>query len=210
MESSKPWDTTISLGKKILEELSERSTTDTTARWLAHLLAEKIELATSAPDGAEGDATRNDCLDLVLKIWERRQTVPFTIPLEEAVNELGMLLNPKPYLPAPDVKKSKTLQLFEKLIELHKQESQVCTALWISNLDLQSERAHLTNNPEHLSEEELKYTNFLVNFQDKLKGDKANICGKVIPGFGSLPDHEREAACREILKSISEERAALL
>ncbi|MBH3344161.1 hypothetical protein I5O09_10430 [Pseudomonas parafulva] len=206
----KPWNTTISLGKKILEELNERNSTDTTARWLAHLLAEKIELATSAPDNAEGDAVRNDCLNLILKIWERREAVPFKIPLEDAIDELATLLKPKSYFPAQDVKKSKTLQIFDKLIKLHNKESQVCFALWISNLDLSSERAHLTNNPEHLSEEELKLANFLVESQDNLNGEKANICGKVIADFGSLPDQEREAACREILKSISEERANLL
>ncbi|MCX2690110.1 hypothetical protein OO256_06415 [Pseudomonas sp. DCB_CB] len=198
------------MGETILEELNDRSSTDTTARWLAHFLAEKIELANSAPDDAEGDTVRQDCLDLVLKIWERREKVPFAIPLEEAIQELGVLLKPKPYFPAPDVAKSTTLQLFDKLIKLHKQESQVCFALWVSTLDLRSEREHLTKNPEHLSEEELQLANFLVDTQDELNGDEANVCGKVIPGFGSLPDSEREAVCREILKSISETRATLL
>ncbi|MGY3255652.1 hypothetical protein [Pseudomonas chlororaphis] len=206
----KPWSTTISLGKKILEELNQQRGTDTTARWLAHLLAEKIELATSAPDNDEGESIRKQCLELILQIWERRERFPLAIPLASAIQDLNTLLKPKSYFPASETSKSPTLELFRKLIQFHKQESQVCFALWISQLDLSLERAHITDNPEHLSDDELRVASFLVESQDELSGDNAKVCGKTIPDFGSLPDKEKEAICHTILKEIAEKRSALL
>lgn len=206
----KPWSTTISLGKKILEELNEQRGTDTTARWLAHLLAEKMELATSAPDNEEGESVRKQCLELILQIWERRERFPLAIPLASAIQDLNTLLNPRPYFSASEAKKSPSLDLFQKLIQLHKQESQVCFALWISQLDLSLERAHITDNPEYLSDDELRVASFLVDYQDELSGDEAKVGGLTVPGFNSLPVQEKEAICHRILKEISEKRSALL
>lgn len=96
MDTLKPWSTTIALGQRILEELKLDREMDTLGRWLAHYLAEKMESAASAPEGAEGESARRECVDLILRLWERRQRWPLSAPLKNVADQLEELLRPKP------------------------------------------------------------------------------------------------------------------
>lgn len=211
MEGSKPWSTTIALGQTILAELNLVRDTDTMSRWLAHYLAEKIECASSAPPGAAGEAIRKECVDLVLRLWDRHGKSPLAIPLEKAVQGLSELMQPKPkYFNSVDHTDEPFIDLFHELADLHHRETQICLAVWIANLDLSKERTLLIDHPEHLGEEESLLTQNLIDYQDSLKGDAACVGDKPSPNFGSLPEAERVKLARAYLRETAKSRTALI
>ena len=71
MVSSETYERVISLGEALVEELKLNPGVDTLSRWMAHYVAEKIELAKTA-DGDEKAAAQQACFDTILKLWEHR------------------------------------------------------------------------------------------------------------------------------------------
>lgn len=74
---SKPPKDILGLGMHLVHELGLRDSTDTMGRWLAHHLA---ELMSEAKNGKKSTAhrveARKQAADLILKIWERRASLP--------------------------------------------------------------------------------------------------------------------------------------
>lgn len=62
---------------------------DVVAQWMAHLVAEKIAAAERAPGGATRDAAVAECVELILKLWAHRHTLP---PNMRPLRELDPLL----------------------------------------------------------------------------------------------------------------------
>lgn len=65
----------INLGKALVNELGLDPGVDTLARWMAHYIAEQIELAQSTI-GDDRDAVEQRCFDTILKLWEHRSSLP--------------------------------------------------------------------------------------------------------------------------------------
>lgn len=61
---------------------------DVTAQWMAHLVAEKISAAEQASETAR-DAALAECVDVILKLWAHRYTLP---PYMRPMRELDPLL----------------------------------------------------------------------------------------------------------------------
>lgn len=78
--------TVIELGKRIVAGLELGG--DVTGQWMAHLVAEKISAAEHASETGR-DAAIADCVDVILKLWAHRYTLP---PYMRPLRELDPLL----------------------------------------------------------------------------------------------------------------------
>lgn len=94
MESLDRSSAVIELGKRIVAGLKLGD--DITAQWMAHLVAEKISAAEQASETTR-DTAISDCVDVILKLWSHRYTLPpYMRPLREldpllrTLNFLGM------------------------------------------------------------------------------------------------------------------------
>lgn len=209
--TSKPWSTTIALGQRILEELKLDREMDTLGRWLAHYLAEKMEYAASAPEGVTGEADRRECVDLILRLWERRQTWPLSAPLKDVADRLDELLAPKPrFFHATTKTSNPFVDLLHGLEELHHKETQICLAAWIAGLNLSKDREFLHNHPEHLDEEELQISQRLVEIQDVMLSPEASLGEEPCPNFVTLSKVEQGKIVRARLRTIAKSRTQLL
>ncbi len=75
MEDSKAQKKIIDLGKSIVIELELDPGVDTLSKWMAHYLAEKIEL-TEKLNGNKKSQAENECFKIILKLWENRWSAP--------------------------------------------------------------------------------------------------------------------------------------
>ena len=210
MDTSKPWGTTIALGQRILEELKCDYETDTLGRWLAHYLAEKMERAASAPKGNTGEPDRHECIDLILRLWEHRQSWPLSAPLKDVADRLDELLTPKPRFFHTDTRTSTFLDLLHGLEELHHMEIQVCLAAWVAGLDLSKDREFLLNHSEHLDDSELKVIQRLIEIQNAMLSKDAYLDGQPCSDFSTLSKAEQGKLVRARIRAIAKSRAQLL
>lgn len=86
MESLDRSKAVIELGKRIVAGLKLGD--DVTAQWIAHLVAEKVSAAEHASETAR-DAAVAECVDVILKLWAHRYTLP---PYMRPLRELDPLL----------------------------------------------------------------------------------------------------------------------
>lgn len=86
MESLDRSKAVIELGKRIVAGLKLGD--DVTAQWIAHMVAEKISAAEHASEDMR-DAAIAECVDVVLKLWAHRYTLP---PYMRPLRELDPLL----------------------------------------------------------------------------------------------------------------------
>ena len=184
---------------------------DTLGRWLAHYLAEKMESAATAPEGTTGDAARRECVDLILRLWEHRQTWPLSAPLKDVADRLDELLAPKPRFFHTATKTSNPfLDLLHSLEELHHKEIQICLAAWIAGLNLNQDREFLHNHSEHLDDDELRITQRLVEIQDLMLSPEAHLGDEPCPNFATLSKVERGKIVRARLRAMAKSRTQLL
>ncbi len=94
MESLDRSKAVIEIGKRVVAGLKLGD--DVTAQWMAHLVAEKISAAEQASE-ATRDAAAAVCVDVILKLWAHRYTLPpYMRPLREldplmrTLNSLGV------------------------------------------------------------------------------------------------------------------------
>ena len=86
MESLDRSKAVIELGKRLVAGLKLGN--DVTEQWMAHLVAEKISAAERASETAR-DAAVAECVDVILKFWAHRYTLP---PYMRPLRELDPLL----------------------------------------------------------------------------------------------------------------------
>ena len=86
MESLDRSKAVIELGKRIVAGLMLGD--DVTAQWMAHLVAEKIFAAEDASETVRDSAVA-ECVDVILKLWAHRYTLP---PYMRPLRELDPLL----------------------------------------------------------------------------------------------------------------------
>ena len=65
----------VELGCRLVEELGFQQSTDTSARWMCHHLAELMDRAENATD-QERDAVQRECANLIMRLWVHRATLP--------------------------------------------------------------------------------------------------------------------------------------
>ncbi len=161
---------------------------------------------------AQGQADRQECVNLILRLWERRQDWPLSAPLKDIADQLNNLLTPKPRF-FHDPSKNNTnpfLDLLHELDALHRRETQVCLAAWAAGLDLDKSREYLQNHAEHLDDAELEITRRLTQIQNLMLSPKAHLDGEACPDFHALSGVERGKLIREKLRSIAKSRTKVL
>lgn len=65
----------MNLGKALVKELNLDPSVDTTARWMAHYIAEQIELAEHS-SGIQKQEAEERCFETILKLWNHRSAFP--------------------------------------------------------------------------------------------------------------------------------------
>lgn len=76
MGKSKPPKDILGLGRHLVRELGMTNGVDTLGRWMAHHVAELIEKAETAARPLERLRAQELVVDTILKIWERRESLP--------------------------------------------------------------------------------------------------------------------------------------
>jgi hypothetical protein len=76
MVPSKRSQDTIALGKRIVSELGLTDSCETLAKWMAHYLAEQIQLAEAEQDPLLKQQIEQRCSELVLRLWKKRHSMP--------------------------------------------------------------------------------------------------------------------------------------
>jgi hypothetical protein len=79
MEYSKTQNKVLNLGKTIVKELELDPGVDTLSKWMAHYVAEMIFLAENL-SGEKKAKAEEQCVDIILKIWDRRWSIPKNNP----------------------------------------------------------------------------------------------------------------------------------
>jgi hypothetical protein len=81
----------LALGDRMVYELGLEESTNTTARWMAHHLADLIVRARTLK-GVKQEQAAAAATDLVLKLWSKREVVPGNVyPLKDLGNALSVL-----------------------------------------------------------------------------------------------------------------------
>ncbi|WP_254330849.1 hypothetical protein [Paenibacillus sp. MZ03-122A] len=75
MEDSEIQKRTMNLGKALVKELNLDPGVDTTARWMAHYIAEQIEIAEHS-SGIQKQEAEERCFETILKLWNHRSAFP--------------------------------------------------------------------------------------------------------------------------------------
>lgn len=75
MEQSEAQERILNLGKLFVKELNLEPGVDTLSRWMAHYLAEMITIVEES-NGEDKNAAEKECFDVILKLWEHRQSLP--------------------------------------------------------------------------------------------------------------------------------------
>ncbi|MBM7571578.1 hypothetical protein [Aquibacillus albus] len=65
----------MKLGKALVKELNLDPGVDTLGRWMAHYIAEQIEIAEQADVSSRADAEQK-CFETILKLWDHRSSMP--------------------------------------------------------------------------------------------------------------------------------------
>ncbi len=65
----------IILGKALVAELGRDSGVNTLARWMAHYIAEQMEIAENATGNDKLEAEQR-CFETILKLWQHRSSLP--------------------------------------------------------------------------------------------------------------------------------------
>ena len=103
-------ESVIKLGEKLVKELNLEDSNNTLARWMAHYIAgliEKINLATSEENRKH---LQQECCDLILKLWSKKEDLPIVKPLD----------NLKPLIEILEVlKEEKEVSISPRWLEYH-------------------------------------------------------------------------------------------
>lgn len=189
MENSLTQKKIIDLGKSIVKELDLDPGVDTLAKWMAHYIAAKIELAENL--AGEGKVTaEKECFEAILKLWEHRWSIPSNKPFLkdfEPLLETLDKLNPNkemPFYPLPQIqlisqnenKKEdfdRAQDHYDKALKVDRlARSTICELLHraIQGLDLNGERGEFIRNAMDLIDySDIRIIRFTLDYDETLK-----------------------------------------
>ena len=214
-ESSKPWTAILTLGQRLVKELGLEDGVDTLGRWMAHRVAELMQQAEQAETLAEQQSAKQECSELILRIWERRAFLPYGRPLAEVAEFLRNFTSSPPRFDRRRTEsEEKTWDNILPILEaLQVREDDVCRDAAIADLSaaaIEKQREWLTKHLEDLSPEESQVIEWLCQQHDRLSGDSYRLDRIVAANFASLPAPERTKLIHEALSTIETERKDLL
>ncbi|QHV96567.1 hypothetical protein [Spirosoma endbachense] len=123
MESSNQWIDITRFGQKIIHELELNKESSILGLWMAQRVAELIRRVETTKDEAEREALAKECTELILKLWEKRNTWPSGGPLADIYPTLKRLFGPRnQYYSIFRNKNVGDTGLISKLAALHQRE----------------------------------------------------------------------------------------
>lgn len=94
MEKLNPEAETLKLGKIIIKELSKNSNGELSVleSWVSHYVAELIDKTENATTEKERKAFQKECFETILKLWDKRSTLPIeSLPLGRIKTAIDIL-----------------------------------------------------------------------------------------------------------------------
>jgi hypothetical protein len=205
----------VTLGQRLVKELGLDDGVDTLGRWMAHRVAELMQQAEQAETPAERESAKQECSELILRIWERREFLPYGQPLAEVAEFLKKFTSNRPRFDRQRTEPEEQtwdgiLQILEALQE---REDDVCRDAAIADLSaetIEKQREWLAEHLEDLSSEESQVIEWLCQQHDRLSGDSYRLDRIPAANFANLPAQERTKLAHEALSKIETERRELL
>jgi hypothetical protein len=205
------------IGSKIVSELGLDHTNKLLNRWMAHRVAELMDLAENAPSEEERKTARNECSDLILKLWEKRMEWPHAGPLKWVLPALRKLTREPPTSHGWGWNEPKLdgswAGLLPRMKQLQAHESTICLFACFADIPKEATdnaRQWLDEMVQELSEEERDTLQLLVDWSDSVHAEDFALDGEKISNFGSLPPEERTKHIQAALKRVANDRAELV
>ncbi|XAZ81792.1 hypothetical protein A6C57_26740 (plasmid) [Fibrella sp. ES10-3-2-2] len=157
-ENSKQWVAIAHLGQQIIHELDLTEEPSILGRWMAQRIAELMQRVETNSDKNQQELAAKECTELILTIWEKRNTWPSGGPVAHTYPTLRRLFRPanQRYSFFEDSDASDT-GLISRLIDLHEREMQLflrCPNVAVGPEVIQRSREKLKMFTDQLSEEE--------------------------------------------------------
>ncbi len=174
---------------------------------MSHRIAELIERAESADTEEEKETAKQECTELILKVWKRRKYWPNGQPLGELSRFLHSVA-PEPYSARNDeaVEEKSWVSALSVIRKLHKYEDQIVLDSAIADLDLTDDKEWVEQHPDEITDEEHRTISWLIKRQEELRGQYYKLGREEAPNFGGLSSTERAKLALAVLDKINIER----
>ncbi len=201
----------MTLGKRIVKELDLEDSVDTLGRWMAHRIAELMERAEQAETEAEQEAAKNECTDVIIRLWEHRAKFPFKPPLADIAKFLKNLTSdPSPsHWEKPEPPNGTWDSILPHLKKLQEREYKICHDVAIAETSLEEVSKWLEEDRQEMSDDECQISEYLLKLREQMDGDDYSLDSIRIPNFAALPADKRMQQVLEALARINAERQAL-
>lgn len=92
MEKSNNEQKIVELGKVIVKELELEPGVDTLSKWMAHYLSELFNKLENAEDSDHKKQIEQECVDVILKLWQNKSSLPVSIdPMKTVKDAISVL-----------------------------------------------------------------------------------------------------------------------
>lgn len=199
------------MGHRIVRELGLEDSNDTLGRWIAHRIAQLMQKADEAKNDEDREKARNQCADLILRVWSRRSGWPYGQPMERLAPILEKLATePNPYdRRSGEPEERSWTGVLPLLDEIHKKERRVHRDAALAEYPLDESKAWLAKHGDEMSDEEADTLKYMVQMIERTHDDHFRLGDEPSPNFGALPDEERTRLVLEALNEGDAERGRL-
>ena len=203
----------MELGKRIVQELQLEDNSNLLTHWMAYRIAELIDKVEKieSESKSELETTKQECTDLILKVWEKHNSWSKGQPLGQIITSLQELTEEKSFRFYEDsIPSSITwLQLLDYLKILQEEESCVCLEAYITTLNLDKEQKWLNNFPEELTTDEGSIIAKLLDRRKSMNKEDYTLGSKKVSKFGLLSYEKRTKLVIDHLQEIADKRQKL-
>ena len=209
-ERSKDWDRVARLGRQISAELGVDERGDTLCRWMAHRIAELLDLSEKAKRKADRESAAREVEDLILGVWERRTSWPNGWPPESAARITELLADRYPRYRSDEeqVSPSPWLDALQRLERVQWRERQILLQAALADLDFGGERRALERYGDVLADNELRLFEQLTSAQGSALAALLNALDDDEAALAA--PRRRGEATAERLRSLAKERKDLV
>jgi hypothetical protein len=198
------------LGRQISAELGVDERGDTLSRWIAHRIAELLDVSKKARRKSDRERAAREVEDLVLRVWKERSNWPNGWPPETAARITELFADRYTRYRSHEEEKSPSpwLDALQGLERVHWREKQVLLQAALADLSLGNERRALERYGAALDDDELELLKGLTSAQELALGDLLNALDEDEAALAA-PTRRGEATAKR-LRSLAEEREALV
>lgn len=195
-----------------MQELQLEDINNLLGHWMAYRIAELMDKIEKTVSETERENIKQECTDLILKVWEKRTGWTTSRPLGKTVNKLRELIERPRFPSANDLSPNSItwIELPDYLKALQEEQWAICSEVWIATLDLQKEEEWLNKFPEETSTDEGLLIVNLLNRRKAMDGEDYILGEKKLPKFGLLPHEEKRKIIISYLNELFDKSQKLL